>query len=246
MNTRIKVISRELVFEMIKQHQHWLHEDCEGWETMHADFSGMNLAGLSFNHLNLTSIIFTGADLTSADFWHADLSNADLGNTELSYANFAGSNLYFANLRNANLCNAVLRDANLRDASLIGAKNLPYIPMVCPEEGKFIGWKKAEVKVRINYSYCYKTVIVKLEIPASARRSSATSRKCRCDKAKVLEIYNLDGTKAKERKCYSSFDHDFIYEVGKIAKVENFNEERWEECSRGVHFFMNRQEAIDY
>ena len=240
-----KVISREDVFKMIEQHQHWLHEDCEGWETMRADFSDMNLAGLSFNHLNLTSIMFSGADLTGTDFWHADLSNADLSDTDLSYANFGGANLYYAQLRNANLFNAYLVSANLYSAGLICAKNVPYIPMVCPEEGKFIGWKKAIVGRASDYE-SPRSVIVKLEIPASAKRSSATTRKCRCNKAKVLEIYNLDGTKAEERKCHSSFNIEFIYEVGKTVTVENFNEERWEECSRGIHFFMNRQEAIDY
>ena len=110
--------------------------------------------------------------------------------------------------------------------------------MVCPEEDAFIGWKKAEVEG--------KKVIVKLEIPASAKRSSATSRKCRCDKAKVREIYNLDGAVAKERKCYSRYDNSFIYEVGKTVKADDFDEDRWSECSRGIHFFINRQEAIDY
>lgn len=128
--------------------------------------------------------------------------------------------------------------ANLCNANLRGAENVPYIPMVCPEEGDFIGWKKAEVKG--------KNVIVKLKIPASAKRSSATSRKCRCNKAKVLEIYNLDGTVTEERKCYSNYNDDFIYEVGKTVKVDDFNNDRWNECSQGIHFFINRQEAINY
>ncbi len=134
--------------------------------------------------------------------------------------------------------------ANLRGANLRGAENMPYIPMVCPEEGKFIGWKKA--KIQGEEDNHYRKVIVKLEIPASAKRSSATTRKCRCDKAKVLEIYNLDGTIAKERQCLSCYDNDFIYEVGKVVKVDDFNEDRWNECSQGIHFFINRQEAIRY
>jgi hypothetical protein len=116
--------------------------------------------------------------------------------------------------------------------------------MVCPEEGEFIGWKKAWVDEEEGYSH--RDVIVKLKIPASAKRSSATSRKCRCDKAKVVEIYNPDGTVAEERECYSSYDEDFIYEIGKTVKVDDFNEDRWAECSPGIHFFINRQEAINY
>jgi hypothetical protein len=29
-------------------------------------------------------------------------------------------------------------------------------------------------------------------------------------------------------------------------KVENFNEDRWNECAAGIHFFITREEAIDY
>ena len=106
--------------------------------------------------------------------------------------------------------------------------------MVCPEEDEFIGWKKASNK------------IIKLKIPKDALRSSATSRKCRCNKAKVLEIYNFDGTVAEEREVRSDYDNDFIYTVGKTIKVKDFDTDRWNECSTGIHFFINRQEAINY
>ena len=71
--------------------------------------------------------------------------------------------------------------ADLRGAYLRGAKNIPFIPMACPDTGAFIGYKKAS-----GY-------ILKIEILQDARRSSSNSRKCRCDKAKVLEIQNLHG-----------------------------------------------------
>ena len=120
------------------------------------------------------------------------------------------------------------------DANLRGAKKVPYVPMVCPEEGDFIGWKKARNK------------IVKLRIPEDALRSSATTRKCRCNKAEVIEIYNIDGTIADERIINSSYDSSFTYEVGKTVEVQDFDTNRWEECARGIHFFINRQEAINY
>lgn len=127
-----------------------------------------------------------------------------------------------------------LRDANLRYTNLRDAKKVPYIPMVCPEEGEFIGWKKASNK------------IVKLRIPEDALRSSSTTRKCRCNKAEVIEIYNIDGTIAAERIIKSSYDSSFTYEVGKTVEVQDFDTNRWEECTRGIHFFINRQEAINY
>ena len=139
-----------------------------------------------------------------------------------------------AYLRGADLSGADLSEAYLLGADLREAENVPYIPYACPDFGMFIGFKKAS-----GY-------IVVLEIPEDAKRLSATGRKCRCNKAKVLEIQNIDGTKANVTKVASDYDSDFVYEVGKTVSVDNFCEDRWEECSSGIHFFINRQESVNY
>ena len=234
----MRTISTEELKTILENHRHWLAEDCDGWEAMCADLNDADLSHADLSHAGLSYADLCNADLSYADLSYADLSCADLSKVDLSYANLSYANLSGANLKGANLSRAAMKEAILSYADIRGAKNLPYIPMVCPEEGAFIGWKQARVEGRC--------VIVKLEIPASAKRSSSTSRKCRCDKAKVREIYNLDGAVAKERKCYSSYDNSFIYEVGKTVKVDDFDEDRWNECSQGIHFFINRQEAIDY
>ena len=134
-----------------------------------------------------------------------------------------------ADLRNADLCYA-----NLRNADLCGAVNVPFIPYACPDFGKFIGYKKAS-----GY-------IVELEIPEDAKRLSATTRKCRCNKAKVLRILNYDRTVADVTEVRSNYNSDFVYKVGDIVSVDNFDEDRFNECSTGIHFFINFQEAVDY
>lgn len=224
----------------------------------YAKFNGIDLHNARLRGVNLYGAILHGANLSGADLrdatlYDADLNSANLICADLRCANLCCASLYGANLHSAdlrcaniyganmcdvNLDNVKIRDANLNNAEISAAHNIPYISMICPEEGAFIGWKKARLG--------YKSVIIKLSIPASAKRSSATSRKCRCNKAKVLEIYNLDGTVAEERKCYSTFDKNFIYEVGKMVKVNDFDDNRWNECSHGIHFFINRQEAINY
>jgi hypothetical protein len=131
-----------------------------------------------------------------------------------------------------------LQDAILYDTDLRGALNLPYIPMVCPEEGDFIGWKKIYDTERV--------LIAKLHIPADAKRSSATTRKCRCSKAKVIAFYNLDGTESNQVSGHSGYNCKFIYKVGDTVEAQDFDENRWNECSYGIHFFINRQEAVDF
>ena len=205
----------------------------------YANLSYVNLRGADLSHANLSSAYLSYANLRGATLSHANLSYVNLSGATLRDAclrdvNLCGANLSDACLLYANLHNADLCGANLCDANLSGAKEIPYIPMVCPEEGVFIGWKRAGGK------------IVKLRIPEDALRSSATTRKCRCNKAEVVEIYNIDGTIADERIVSSNYNSSFTYEVGKTVEVQDFDTNRWNECTRGIHFFINRQEAINY
>lgn len=123
-------------------------------------------------------------------------------------------------------------------------KNIPYISMTCPEEGSFIAYKKVLKEPHIADG----ELIAVLEIQADAKRSSgAGTRKCRCNKAKVLRFEDLDGNVLNDvTKGYSTYDESFIYHVGEYVKEEKFDENRWETCSRGIHFFINRQEAVKY
>ena len=84
-----------------------------------------------------------------------------------------------------------------------------------------------------------------MEIPADARRSSATGTKCRCDKAKVLAVTSLDETETFETVTNYHYDRT-TYTVGKMVYPDSFNDYRWNECSHGIHFFINKQEAINY
>ena len=135
-----------------------------------------------------------------ADLSNEDLSDVDLSNLNLRYAILEGANLEGANLTDVDLRGANLTRAKLTDANLIGVKYdhiTSSFSLQCPEEGSFIGYKKADNK------------IVKLLITEDAKRSSATSRKCRCNKAKVLSITSLDG---KEEYVYatSNYNSNFI------------------------------------
>ena len=138
----------------------------------------------------------------------------------------AGANLGGANLREANLGGADLRGADLREADLSTFEILP--------EGTIIGYKKLRDKL-----------IAKLEIPLKAKRVHAYgSRKCRAEYAKVLSIVTFEGKKVKQG--YGMYDETFKYVVGKTIRPDSFNSDPRIECSNGVHFFITKQEAINY
>ena len=196
-----------------------------------ANLIGANLTRAHLTGVSLTNVYLTGVNLTNANLRKADLTNVNLREADLTRANLSEADLTDADLIGANLIRA-----NLIDANLTGVKydhTTSFFTLQCQEEGSFIGYKKADNK------------IVKLLITEDAKRSSATTRKCRCSKAKVLSITSLDG-KEEYTKVASNYDADFIYEVGKIVEVEDFDENRWKECAPGIHFFITRNEAVMY
>ena len=199
--------------------------------------------GADLRDICLFGVDLSGVDLSGAILRRTNLNFSNLRDANLSDADLSGARLMNAKLNRADLSGACLTDADLTDADLFGAiltnaKGLP--PMVCPEKGSYIAYKKA--RCLGNY---LTSVIITLEIPETAKRSSATSNKCRCNEAKVVSIESLDGTK-KYEKAVSSFDHEFVYEVGKTVKVDDFNDDRWAECTTGIHHFMTREEAEEY
>ena len=220
---------------ILEKHAKWIRGE-DGGER--ADLCNANLRGA-----NLWGADLRNANLCDADLCNANLRGANLHGADLRNANLCDADLCGANLRGADLCDADLCDANLCCANLRGAKNTDktawdaytaFYPLQCPETGSFIGYKKAADK------------IIMLEICVDAKRSSATSRKCRCSKAKVLAITNLDGSESGLSEIESDYDEDFIYCVGETVEVSDFDDDRWNECAAGIHFFITRDEAVKY
>jgi len=120
----------------------------------------------------------------------------------------------------------------LRWSNLSGAKNIPAQAnaqtSILPETGAFEGWKK-----------CDKNVIVRVQIPAKAKRSNATVRKCRAEFVKVLEVIGAP-------EGISSHDNKVVYRKGKTVKCHEWEPDRWIECGGGIHFFLTRWEAENY
>ena len=216
----MRTITQEELKEILEKHLKFIRRE-EGGDS--ANLSGADLSGANLS----------GADLRSADLSRADLRSANLSGADLSYANLRSANLSGANLRSANLSGANLSRADLKN--ILYDETTAFFAMCCPEEGAFVGFKR-----------CANNLIVKLLITEEAKRSSSTTRKCRCSEAKVIEILTTKKEKAVKRKAISLKDENFVYEVGKTVFVNNFCEDRWEECAAGIHFFLTFDEAVKY
>ena len=262
-------MKKNKIKKIMELHEKWLNNEIGGEKAV---FSNKNLQGIDFSGANLQKAVFSGANLQGAIFCDANLQEAEFiganlqeavfcdanihdsyfydaelheaifSGANLQKANFIGANLsgvsfYNANLQEVNICNANLCGADLRRARLNNIKYNIYtsfFALQCPEKGSFIAYKKIG-----NY-------IVELLIPEDAKRSSATTRKCRASKAKILFIEDIDSGK-EIKKIYSNYNETIAYKVGKTIEVKDFDEDRWNECLTGIHFFMTKQEAFcDY
>jgi uncharacterized protein YjbI with pentapeptide repeats len=107
-------MTQEELDKIIEQHQHWIHEDVDGWEEMKADLRNKDLSGLNLEFANLA---------------FANLRFANLRFANLEFANLAFANLESADLRSANLESADLRSANLESAEKIRLGQILTEPM---------------------------------------------------------------------------------------------------------------------
>lgn len=67
-----------------------------------------------------------------------------------------------------------------------------------------------------------------------------------CTKRFAERRKNLDGTPSDVKSVASGYDSKFICTIGETVEVPNFDTNRWNECAPGIHFFITRQEAVDY
>ena len=145
-----------------------------------------------------------------------------------------------------------------------------YKEMRCPTSGEFIGWKKAYLCKRVfvegDAVRFSQEVIVKLLIPEESKRSSSIGSKCRCEKAMVLEVQTEDGCKIDiPEDCFVASIYEFEsstaynialyadsdklctrYIPGEMVYPSTFDTDSLVECGGGIHFFMTREEALDY
>jgi hypothetical protein len=209
-----------------------LNEVLLNWASLDgASLNRASLNGASLKWASLNEVSLKWASLNEASLNGASLNEASLDGASLKGASLKGASLNEASLKGASLDGASLDGASLNEALLNGASldGASYnhltigITMACPATGSYECWKK-----------CDDEVLVKLLVPAEAKRSSATTRKCRSE-----FVYVLDGEGKTEYNGHITY-----YKKGEIVRSFNgFDENRWNECSTGIHHFVNKEDA---
>ena len=231
-------------------------------EVLNNNFENMDLKGWNFKGQNLTSANFAGADLEGACFIDAILVNANFEDANLKNADFSCVNTWSANFNETNCKDAVFLSANLTEASFEGADldgasfaqanltganlqdtniitaefdNTVGIYPVCPTHGNFIGWT-------IGEDFRGEECLVEVFIPAWARRSSGTTRKCRTEALVVNSVERLkDG--------YNPFGvplrfRDYILTKNEVIRDNDYEVDRFKVSSTDLYFWISKEEAL--
>ena len=213
-----------------------------------ASIENINFTNCTFNNCYFNQLILTGIEFVGCVFSQTKFCHIMFCYSKIIRCDMPKSNIFYGCSGVDLILSDDINKLNFR------YENSPIFSPLCPEYGdSLVGYKKAYYKVKEKseeYGITQTLItpcIVKLFIPKDALRSNSTGRKCRCNKAKVLSITTLDGKLLNsDIIAISSHDPLFYYEKGKTLTIDDFDENRWNECAPGIHFFLTKNEAIDY
>ena len=269
------IINGKKLSYLIEEHQKWVDQPSDENEKYRLNLSNQNLSYISFNLCNLKGIILTNCNLENSLFIETILSVAELTGSSFNNAIFCNCTMIDTFFQYCKFDNAkFIEQNNITNSDFTGIDDskcefLHNYPYIFPTEGEFIAWKKIyTVTESVNIKHIKDKYIVKLLIPEDAKKLSSTSNHARCDKAKVLEIYpmvsidsdtynNIDpinesihaATNVVVKLPNGAYKRKFVYTTytpGEMVYPDKFDPDRWDDCSNGIHFFMNINDAIQF
>lgn len=223
-----------------------------------AVFINCNLSYTKWERADILNTVFTNDKFTDTKFLTASIKESSFVQCNFLRTEFTGCEFYelvfvgcdndCSKFRDNQGFDSITFDDMFVDAFSHIVDTDSYYPARCPSDGAFIGWKR--VKYSQRYGKDGKYALIKLEIPEDAKRVSASSlfdRRCRCSKAKVLEIRDVDTNESLNVVVNRNNEaRKLRYAVGEIVYPDSFNDNRWDACSHGIHFFINKQDALEY
>lgn len=62
----------------------------------------------------------------------------------------------------------------------------------------------------------------------------------------MLAITDFTGDHPIDEVVNPNYEQNTIYRVGEMVYPDSFDDDRWNECSHGIHFFVDKRNAINY
>ena len=225
-----------------------------GVDFSYADFYRMDLSGTDFHGANLFSSNFREATANTCNFRETNLNNSNFDKGVACECDFYGASARMSSFFRTKLDKCVFAMADFSNSDLLeasfyksvfcgcsfsDARNIPvFIPTYLPE-GDFIGWVKV-----IGETESY---IVKIKILKDSQRTRGVGDICRCDKALVLSIQDLDGNELDVEEIeYHDRTGTLVFKKWEVTECEYWYPGRWNDCQSGITFFIDRQSAVLY
>lgn len=250
-------IKEEKFFELIER-----NKDCKRIRVIGLDLRGFNFSGkilkrIRFEHCimintnfeasHLEEVVFSSCALQYSCFDYSIIQETNFINCSLREDTFANSKIIKSGFEGSNLVGVDFQKTEITKIAF--NEDTAFFALQCPEEGSFIGFKKVWGENKEFY-------ILKLLIPEDAKRSSSTSRKCKASYVKTLKIekyiYSNEELQLIEevdevKNWYTRYDNsEVVYKVNEFTYPNYFDENRWNECTGGIHFFITKEEAFNY
>ena len=141
-------------------------------------------------------------------------------------------------------CSAVCRDHSVKesDFALFSANSSGF-----PDGVNLTIYKKVAM---YRFGVFLKHVVLELSVPAIAmKRISLSSRKIRVSEAIPVKLYDTEMNPIKKpwfAKLLAMRDRKYEYRLGKVAKPLRKFDESTDECSSGIHGFIDPDDAKEY
>lgn len=189
----------------------------------------------SFSSGTLDNLYFASCSFINCDFaggvsiLNCRFSNCVFFNNYIDNATFVKNRFYECSLSNLRI-RTWSHSNNVINSNCVG-----FFPKI-PSYGAFYGYKVIQGNM-----------VVRLLIPADAKRSTGSGGKCRASYAIVDEIMDYAGQPMPDEIVgYSYYDPTFEYRKGATLIPSGFTPNPMQECGEGIHFFLSFEEAVNY
>lgn len=197
----------------------------------HCDFYGCTFDKCFFNNSQLSCSKFESCDFKGCTF-----SNCDFSHATLSFTDYSECSLRTCSFRNSAIYRSSFRSSAFEGATRFEFANIQHSYLPDGLE-RILG--RTLKKPIVVYKNTRENVVIKAEIPAGAIVFSINGKKCRTNRAKIVDMCGHD-------VLHSSFDITFTYTLGQEIEILDFDPCYNHECAPGFHFFMTEREAEEY